>query len=378
MAQLLEELPADLWRRLLVFGGVKEVLLCGLVCWGWHTVSSDDLTWELLLARFENRVVPEQAAPRAFGGSRSVCQRRGLLDQPARGEGAGRRRKLVARSPEAEVSRERTLELCRKVCSWCGFKNDEEPDRCGRCGRRWGRPAAADGAKELRTLQVWRRALLPLKSSLPDEVSLGRARLCFSSELHGGSLRELMISASQTAARFFLPSERGCFTLLALRTLDGVVGVLTDFPWRSLPVAPGGKGFGSASSDCVLFKIVDGKVSAYRPRRGSSAIMRYTGDFLEVGPATAERGEEPALRVDAALGGLRSCPSQVFGSPALLVCQEASISAALCLSWAFLEGEAIEEQELLALQENQNTFMLNFIGSSVRSQIAAKAGSSWS
>lgn len=108
--------------------------------------------------------------------------------------------------------------------------------------------------------------------------------------------------------------------------------------------------------------------------------MRFTDEALEIGPhAATEVDAEPALRIDASLSRVRSAPSKLFGSPGLLLGREAGVSSAIALSWAYLEGEALEEEEqLMALQENQNTFLLNFIGSSVRSQIASKAGSSWS
>lgn len=261
----------------------------------------------------------------------------------------------------------------------CGFLHTEEPERCGRCGKWWGRPASPEGALELRVLQTWRHTLASLQNRMPDDVFLSRARLCFSSELHGNSLQDLMTAAAQMAARFFLPSERGCYTLLAFRVADCTVGVLTDFPWRSRPVAPDGRGFGYASSDCLLFKLAGRSSSVFRPRRGAGSVLRYTGDGLEVGPqAAAGYGMEPALCVDSTLSRLRSAPSQVFGSPDMLGCREASVVAVHCLSWAYLEGEALEEQVPLALQQNQDTFMLNFIGSAVRNQIAAKAGSSWS
>lgn len=98
--------------------------------------------------------------------------------------------------------------------------------------------------------------------------------------------------------------------------------------------------------------------------------------MLEFGPSPGDE-LHAALEVDASLRRVRSSASKLFGSPKL-VDGEASIASAICVTWAHLEAEEGSEQVPLALQANQNTFMLNFISSSVRNQIASKAGSSWS
>merc|ERR1719474_1151154 len=91
----------------------------------------------------------------------------------------------------------------------------------------------------------------------------------------------------------------------------------------------------------------------HRCRSSSRAVLRYTGTSLEFGPAPGEAGGA-ALCLDGALSRVRSAHSDVFGSPALVRAGEAPVSAAICLSWAPLEGEALEETLPHAMRPDQN------------------------
>lgn len=317
-----------------------------------------------------------------------VCARRNLLDDPL---GVGPSQATGDRSQVAqELSGDpqlRALWICRRLCSKCGRLHEEDPPRCERCGARWGRPASPGGALELRAQRSWLRELGPLEPELPEGLRLGRARLCFSTELHSGGLDALVGRAARAAARFFYATDRGCFTLLALRVPGGLVGGLTDFPWRSRP-SPAA--FGEASGDCFLFSLLGDSRVVHRCRHARGALLRYTGTELEFAPAPsasrrpadAHRAPEDeaasaALTLGASLATVRCGSSELLGGGRLAGARELRVLGLACLSWAHLEGDASEEAVPLALQANQDTFLLNFIGSSVRSQLAAKAGSAW-
>ncbi|CAK0851500.1 unnamed protein product [Prorocentrum cordatum] len=236
-----------------------------------------------------------------------------------------------------------------------------------------------EGAAELRALLAWRRWLGPLEAHLPDGLRLDWARPAFMSDVHVRSLDALMRQTCQDS-QFFCPSDRGCFGLLAVRTSEGVVGAFTDFPWRSRASTTS---FGQASSDSFLFSLAHDKVGVYPCRSSRRALMRFSGSALELGPeaAPAEEGAtstSAALALEGSLARVRSSASTAFGSPALVPPAGGHVAGVVSLSWAHLEGESIEEMQRIAHQQNQNTFLLNFIGSSVRSQMAAKGGSAWS
>eukprot|EP00927_Polykrikos_kofoidii_P052258 TRINITY_DN46043_c0_g1_i1.p1 TRINITY_DN46043_c0_g1~~TRINITY_DN46043_c0_g1_i1.p1 ORF type:complete len:458 (+),score=23.60 TRINITY_DN46043_c0_g1_i1:43-1374(+) len=372
----LHELPHDVLRRIALYGNVREAVLCGCLCKVWYSLSRDSVTW----LEFGDRMLAVSAAmplPSLTSASErrrnvpSGCHRRSLLADPfgqfeSQSDAADA---AVRHVGEPADPRERVLWRCRRLCAKCGRMHEQEPTRCAQCGQRWGRPASVTVPNEFLVLRGWHTALGPIQSQLPDEVQLRQGKACFASELHEGSLDVLVANASKDASRFFFATETGCFTLIAIRCGACVVGALTDFPWRSRPSQTC---YGEASTSCLIFRISSEGARTYRCRNARGLVCQYTGGSMEFGPGTGGS----ALVIDGSLKRARSSPSELFGSPSLLD-QDSHVSAVLCLSWAYLEGEELAEQVPLALQENQDTFMLNFISSSVRSQLASKAGSAW-
>lgn len=220
---------------------------------------------------------------------------------------------------------------------------------------------------------VWLRRLMPLQGYLPISLELAQAKLCFSSNLHDRSLQEL---ASKSAASHTSEAGAGCYTLLAALTEQGrILGCFTDFAWRC---HCSGGGFGDVSSECFVFSLADGAARVYRGCcRGS--VLRLTADRIRIGHQVRQR--TTAVALDSSLLWVSSDKGDLFRNPCLLDTSVGSattgVDAVACLSWSHLEPSEGEEQLPLALQSNQDTFMLNFIGTSVRSQLAAKAGSSW-
>eukprot|EP00930_Biecheleria_cincta_P104592 TRINITY_DN96973_c0_g1_i1.p1 TRINITY_DN96973_c0_g1~~TRINITY_DN96973_c0_g1_i1.p1 ORF type:complete len:148 (+),score=28.21 TRINITY_DN96973_c0_g1_i1:63-446(+) len=118
-----------------------------------------------------------------------------------------------------------------------------------------------------------------------------------------------------------------------------------------------------------------GECRMYGCRSPRGSMMRFCGGALEIGPDP--KTGQAALRLDAGLQRVESAASEIYRSPALLATSSSPVLSVLVLSWAHLEGEEGGENVPQALRENQDTFLLNFVGSSVRSQLAAKAGSAW-
>jgi len=387
-----ETLPCDVIIRCLSFNGVVELLVGAAAASSWRSLCSDPAVWEVLRSRLENVLATATDDWPMRGAPTTLCSRRALLAEPTCTVAlpVARHMRSVDADTGCQDARTVALQLSRRVCGLCNCPHAEEPDRCRHCGRRWARPVRSEVAEELRAARSWRTGLACLECCLPEGCTVSRARVCFASELHGCRLGELVEIAARTGARYFSAIERCCYTLLALRISRGIIGVVTDFVWRS---RPSHKGFGEGSTDCFVFSVIDGVSEIYRCRRSRGPIMRYTGEALEVGPVAPETHSQrlsggsscsvgqvsdgPALVVDATMGEVRSSPSPLFGSPRLTSSdREAAVLSVLCVSWAHLQAEAVEES-LHALSTGQDSFMLNFISSSVRSQLAAKAGSAW-
>ncbi|CAE7160930.1 unnamed protein product, partial [Symbiodinium necroappetens] len=263
--------------------------------------------------------------------------------------------------------------LCRSCGAW-RLDGADNRGPCELCGHSLPMALSEEALLHERMEHlVWLRRLMPLQGYLPISLELAQAKLCFSSNLHDRSLQEL---ASKSAASHTSEAGAGCYTLLAALTEQGrILGCFTDFAWRC---HCSGGGFGDVSSQCFVFSLADGAARVYRGCcRGS--VLRLTADRIRIGHQVRQR--TTAVALDSSLLWVSSDKGELFRNPCLLDTSVGSattgVDAVACLSWSHLEPSEGEEQLPLALQSNQDTFMLNFIGTSVRSQLAAKAGSAW-
>eukprot|EP00445_Apocalathium_hangoei_P076998 CAMPEP_0204163236 /NCGR_PEP_ID=MMETSP0361-20130328/36211_1 /ASSEMBLY_ACC=CAM_ASM_000343 /TAXON_ID=268821 /ORGANISM="Scrippsiella Hangoei, Strain SHTV-5" /LENGTH=214 /DNA_ID=CAMNT_0051119919 /DNA_START=52 /DNA_END=693 /DNA_ORIENTATION=+ len=127
-------LPAEVWRRFFLLAGVREALAVGATSWSLHGLAEDPLLWQAFVLQLEAgaagdggpdaSVSSSSASREPMGFGSSACARRMLLDDPVGNRHDRACASLDSRSPSDD--RARVLGICRKVCSACGKRHDEE------------------------------------------------------------------------------------------------------------------------------------------------------------------------------------------------------------------------------------------------------------